>query len=407
MPTAVLGYSGGLDTSVAIKWLQDTYHVDVVCALIDVGQPLTNLDDAIARGHANGASKVIVIDAKEEFAHEFLTPALHANALYEDIYPLATALARPLIAKKLVEAARAEGADFIAHGCTGKGNDQVRFEVSIRALAPDIKVIAPLREWKMTREGEIAYAKEHGIAIPDVAKKSTFSTDENLWGRSVESGVLEDPANEAVPAAFDWTNDPVTGAPANPEFVTVAFVAGVPVSVDGKKLDLVELIAHMNNVAGRHGIGRIDHVENRLVGIKSREIYEAPAAVALITAHKALEALTLTRDVSHFKTILEDKFSELVYDGLWYAPLRTATSAFLAKTNENVTGEVTLKLFKGGITLAGRKAEKGLYTKALATYDHGDTFAHDSAAGFIDIFGLPLGTLAAVHGPADPRIKKP
>ncbi len=404
LPKAVLGYSGGLDTSVAIKWLKDTYNVDVVCALIDVGQPLTNLDDAIARGKANGAAEVIVVDAKDEFAQEFLVPALHANALYEDIYPLATALARPLIAKKLVEVAKEYGAAFIAHGCTGKGNDQVRFEVSIRALAPDIKVIAPLREWKMTREGEIAYANEHGILLPDIAKKSTFSTDENLWGRSVESGVLENPANEAVPEAFDWTKDPVTEAPAHPEYVTIAFEKGVPVSVDGKTLSLVELVTHMNNVAGHHGIGRIDHVENRLVGIKSREIYEAPAAVALIAAHKALEALTLTRDVSHFKTIVEDKFSELVYDGLWYAPLRSAASAFLANVNEAVTGEVTLKLFKGSIAIAGRTAPQSLYNHGLATYDKGDVFSHDSAAGFIDLFGLPLGNLAKVKGPADPRI---
>ena len=393
---AVLGYSGGLDTSVMIHWLKANYHVDVVCVLVDVGQPLTNLDDAVARARKNGAAKVIVVDAKQEFANDFVAPTLKANALYEDVYPLATSIARPLIAKHLVDVARAEGASFIAHGCTGKGNDQVRFEVTIRALAPDIKVIAPLREWTMTRAQEIEYAHKNNVLIPDVAKKSEFSTDENLWGRSVEAGVLEDPTKEVVPNAWSWTTAPEQ-APDAPEYVTVAFQKGLPVSVNGKQLALAELVAYVNDIAGQHGIGRIDHVENRLVGIKSREVYEAPAAVTLITAKKALEALTLTRDVAHYKTQLEDKFAELAYDGLWYSPLRHAISAFLDNVNEWVTGEVTLKLYKGSVILAGRDAPQSLYTKHLATYDVGDTFNHKSAAGFIDIWGLPLANASKVR----------
>ncbi|HWH08097.1 MAG TPA: argininosuccinate synthase [Candidatus Thermoplasmatota archaeon] len=412
-PKAVLGYSGGLDTSVMIHWLKANHHVDVVCVLVDVGQPLTNLDDAVSRAKKNGAAKVVVVDAKEEFANDFVAPTLKANAMYEDVYPLATSIARPLIAKHLVRVAREEGASFIAHGCTGKGNDQVRFEVTIRALAaatmsrradasgdassaPDLKVIAPLREWTMTRAQEIEYAAKHGILIPDVARKSEFSTDENLWGRSVEAGVLEDPGNEVVEEAYAWTTSPLE-APDAPETVAIGFEKGVPVSVDGKRLQLAELVAHLNRVAGAHGVGRIDHVENRLVGIKSREVYEAPAAVALITAKKALEALTLTRDVAHYKTQLEDKFAELAYDGLWYSPLREAISAFLDHVNQHVTGEVTLKLYKGAVSLAGRSAPRSLYTKHLATYDVGDTFNHQSAAGFIDIWGLPLANAARVR----------
>ena len=388
---AVLGYSGGLDTSVAIHWIKQTYGADVICVLVDVGQPIANLDDAIARGKKNGALEVIVVDAKEEFAKEYVLPALKANALYEDIYPLATSLARPLIAKKLVEVAHKYGAAFIAHGCTAKGNDQVRFDVTIRALDPSIKIIAPLREWRMTREGEIAYAAEHGILIPDIAKKSEFSTDENLWGRSVEAGVLEDPGREVVEAAFEWTKNP-QAAPDHPEYVTIGFEQGKPVTVNGKQLGLVELIQYVGDIAGNHGVGRIDHVENRLVGIKSREVYEAPAAVALIQAHKALEALTLTRDIAHFKTILEDKFAELTYDGLWMSPLREAISAFVDKANENVTGTVTLKFYKGNVSLAGREAPTTLYTKHLTTYGKGDSFKHESAVGFIDIWGLPVAT---------------
>ena len=412
-PTAVLGYSGGLDTSVMIHWLKANYHVDVICVLVDVGQPLTNLDDAVARAKKNGAAKVIVVDAKDEFARDFVAPTLKANAMYEDVYPLATSIARPVIAKHLVDVARKEGAELIAHGCTGKGNDQVRFEVTIRALAaatqprgadasagassaPELKVIAPLREWTMTRPQEIEYAAKNNVLIPDLAKKSEFSTDENLWGRSVEAGVLENPENEVVKEAWAWTTAP-EDAPDTPEFVTIGFQKGVPVTVNGKQLGLAELVAYMNEIAGAHGVGRIDHVENRLVGIKSREVYEAPAAVALITAKKALEALTLTRDVSHYKTQLEDKFAELAYDGLWYSPLRLAISAFLDEVNQWNTGEVTLKLYKGSITLAGRSSDVSLYTKHLATYDAGDTFNHKSAAGFIDIWGLPLANAAKVR----------
>ena len=393
---AVLGYSGGLDTSVMIHWLKANHHVDVICVLVDVGQPLTNLDDAVARAKKNGAAKVIVVDAKDEFAKDFVAPTLKANAMYEDVYPLATSIARPVIAKHLVDVARKEGATLIAHGCTGKGNDQVRFEVTIRALAPELKVIAPLREWTMTRAQEIEYAHKNNVLIPDVAKKSEFSTDENLWGRSVEAGVLEDPTKEVVENAYSWTTSP-QNAPDAPEYLTFRFQSGIPVSVNGKELSLAELVAYVNDVAGQHGVGRIDHVENRLVGIKSREVYEAPAALTLITAKKALEALTLTRDVSHYKTQLEDKFAELAYDGLWYSPLRYAISAFLDNVNEWVSGEVTVKLYKGSITLAGRSSDVSLYTKHLATYDVGDTFNHKSAAGFIDIWGLPLANASKVR----------
>ncbi len=403
---AILGYSGGLDTSVAIRWLRDTYGVDVVCVLVDVGQPLPNLEDAKRRGVANGALEVLVVDGKDEFARDFVAPTLKANALYEDVYPLATSIARPLIAKKLVEVAHARGARFIAHGCTAKGNDQVRFEVTIRALDPTLKVIAPLREWQKgpveglnlrTRDDEIAYAVAKGILIPDVARKSVFSTDENLWGRSVEAGVLEDPGVAPVEAAFEWTTASAA-APDAAESVTIAFERGIPVALDGKRLALVELIQHLNATAGRHGVGRVDHVENRLVGIKSREIYEAPAAVTLIAAHKALEALTLTRDVAHAKTALEDKLAELAYDGLWYSPLRKAISAFVDSVQEHVTGEVRVTLYKGSVTLAGRSAAKSLYQKHLATYDAGDTFNHASAEGFIDVFGLPLASHSKVYG---------
>ncbi|HUR70260.1 MAG TPA: argininosuccinate synthase [Candidatus Thermoplasmatota archaeon] len=393
---AVLGYSGGLDTSVMIHWLKANHHVDVICVLVDVGQPLTNLDDAVARAKKNGAAKVIVVDAKNEFANDFVAPTLKANALYEDVYPLATSIARPLIAKHLVAVARAEGATLIAHGCTGKGNDQVRFEVTIRALAPELKVIAPLREWTMTRQQEIQYAHDNHVLIPDIAKKSEFSTDENLWGRSVEAGVLENPENEVVPNAWAWTTAP-EAAPDAPEFLTISYQNGIPVKVNGKELALAELVAYVNDIAGAHGVGRIDHVENRLVGIKSREVYEAPAAIALITGKKALEALCLTRDVAHYKTQLEDKFAELAYDGLWYSPLRHAISAFLDDVNQWVTGEVTLKLYKGNATIAGRSSPVSLYTKHLATYDVGDTFNHKSAAGFIDIWGLPLSNAAKVR----------
>ncbi|MHB8585966.1 MAG: argininosuccinate synthase [Thermoplasmatota archaeon] len=406
---AVLGYSGGLDTSVAIRWLQENYKVDVICVLVDVGQPLSNLDDALSRAKKNGAEKAVVVDAKDEFANRFVAEAIRAGARYEGIYPLATALARPLIAEKLVEIAHAEGATYIAHGCTGKGNDQVRFDVTIRALDPDLKVIAPLREWKMTREGEIEYAKQHGILIPAIAAKRTFSTDENLWGRSVESGVLEDPGAEVHPDAWAWTTSPQT-APDAPEEITLTFANGIPTAVDGKQLALAELIAYVNTRAGAHGIGRIDHVENRLVGIKSREVYEAPAAAVILQAKEALEALTLTRDIAHYQVGLSAKFSELVYDGLWYSPLREAISAFFGRAAADVEGEVTLKLFKGSAWIAGRSSAHSLYRKHLATYDQGDTFRHDSATGFIDIWGLPLANYArtkAAAGTPKPTSGKP
>jgi argininosuccinate synthase len=389
--TVILAYSGGLDTSVAIRWLRETYHLEPITLTIDVGNE-RDIAAIARRAQAIGAAKALTMDAREDFLTYFVWPALQANALYEGVYPLATALARPLIAKLLVDAARQEGAVAVAHGCTGKGNDQVRFDVSIGALAPDLKIIAPVREWSMTRDAEIEYANEHGIPIAATAA-SPYSVDANLWGRSIECGILEDPWAEPPADVWDWTAEPASG-PAAPIEVTVAFERGVPVALDGEALGAVALVQRLNALAGALGVGRIDSVENRLVGIKSREVYEAPAAVTLLTAHRALESLTLSRDQVRVKDYLADEYARLIYNGLWYTALHADLLAFVASTQRFVTGEVRLKLGGGACTVTGRRAPQSLYQHALATYDRGDTFNHASALGFIELWGLPVKTQA-------------
>jgi len=382
----VLAYSGGLDTSVAIRWISERYSAEVIAVAVDVGAK-KDLDFIKEKALKVGASRSYVVDARREFLEDYAFKSLKANGLYEGKYPLSAALSRPLIAKILVDIARAEGADAVAHGCTGKGNDQVRFDVSIAALAPDLRVIAPVREWPMSREDEIEYAKEHGIPVP-VTSASPYSIDENLWGRSIECGVLEDPWCEPPEDAFIWTSGP-DQCPDSPTYVEIGFEAGVPVSLDGVEMDPVEIVTRLNMLCGACGVGRIDQVENRLVGIKSREVYEAPAAVALIAAHKDLESLTLPRETYHMKQLIDQKYAEMAYFGLWFSPLREALDAFIEKTQETVTGVVRLRLFKGSVAVAGRKSPHSLYDHALATYDKDDAFNHAASEGFIQIFGLP------------------
>jgi len=397
----VLAYSGGLDTSVAIRWLQER-SLDVVALTIDVGQPV-NLSDIKEKAQRLGA-KAHVVDARREFAEQFVLPALAANAMYEGQYPLSTALARPLIGKHLVAVAQREGASFIAHGCTGKGNDQVRFDLCTTALAPDLTVIAPAREWGMTREEEISYAKERGIPVP-VSNGSPYSTDENLWGRSIECGVLEDPRIEPPEEVYAWTASPAA-APDAPGTVTIHFESGRPTALQGKSMAIVDLIASLNDLAGRHGVGRIDHVESRVVGIKSREVYECPAATVLMKAHQALEALVLPRDLLEFQRNVAARYATLVYDGLWYTPLREALDAFVGSTQERVTGDVSVKLFKGAATVTGRASPFSLYDHALATYSQGDRFRQSMAEGFIYVWGLPARTWAAAGASTPAKIVK-
>jgi len=402
-PKVVLAYSGGLDTSVAIPWLMEAKGADVVSVTVDVGQPV-DLEKVRAKAKASGATQAYVADARQEFAEEFIAPALRANALYEGVYPLSTALARPLIARHLVEVAHQEGAKFVAHGCTGKGNDQVRFDLSTTGLAPELTVIAPAREWEMTREDEIAYAREHDVPV-DATKSSPYSVDENLWGRSVECGILEDPSVEPPEEAYGWTCAP-SDAPAKAQYVTIAFEKGLPVAVDGDRAPLHELIAGLNRTAGAHGVGRIDHLESRVVGIKSREVYECPAAVVLIAAHQALEALVLPRDLLDFKRTVEQRYTLLIYDGLWFTPLRTSLDAFVEATQERVSGEVTVKLFKGSAHVSGRRSPLALYQPKLATYSSGDEYRRQMAEGFIYVWGLPARTWAAVGARARPTAVK-
>ncbi|HEV8595102.1 MAG TPA: argininosuccinate synthase [Thermoplasmata archaeon] len=390
--TVVLAYSGGLDTSVAIQWLKDR-GLDVVTLTIDVGQP-GDLAATKRKAEATGAKRAYLVDARKEFADEYIARALKANALYEGQYPLSTALARPLIGKHLVEVARREGAPFVAHGCTGKGNDQVRFDLCTTALAPELQVIAPARVWNMTREQEIEYAREKGIPVP-ATKSSPYSTDENLWGRSVECGVLEDPAIEPPEEAYAWTSAPAA-APDEPAYANVRFESGVPVALNGKRMDLLAIVEKLNALAGGHGVGRIDHVESRVVGIKSREVYECPAAIVLIKAHQALEALVLPRDVLDFKRSVESRYTYLIYDGLWFTPLREALDAFVDSTQDRVSGEVSVKLYKGSATVVGRTSPFSLYEHALATYAKGDAFRQEMAEGFIYVWGLPARTWAAI-----------
>ncbi|WP_339226325.1 argininosuccinate synthase [Oceanobacillus sp. FSL K6-2867] len=391
----VLAYSGGLDTSVAVKWLQDKYNYDVIAVALDVGEG-KDLEFVKKKALDVGAIKSYVIDAKELYANEYVLPALQANLLYEGKYPLISALSRPLIAKILVDIADEEGAVAVAHGCTGKGNDQVRFDVAFTALNPNLKIVAPVREWAMSREEEIEYAQANGIPIP-INLDSPYSIDQNLWGRSNECGILEDPWQEAPKDAFDLTADPID-APETPEIIQLTFEQGKPVALNGEELTLDQLILKLNEIAGKHGVGRIDHVENRLVGIKSREIYEAPAAMTLIAAHQELEALTLPREVAEFKPMIEQKLAQTVYYGLWYSPLTEALQSFVKKTQEHVSGTVKVKLYKGHAQVVGRESANSLYDFDLATYNKADAFDHDAALGFIKLWGLPTKVHASVNG---------
>ncbi len=383
---AVLAYSGGLDTSVLLKWIQQKYNADVITVTLDVGQK-EDLKAIEEKALKLGALKHYSIDAKEEFVRNYVFPAIKANALYEEKYPVSTALSRPLIASKLVEVALKEGAQMVAHGCTGKGNDQVRMEVTVKALAPDLKVLAPVREWGMTRDSEIEFAKANGIPIPvDVDKP--YSIDQNLWGRSIECGVLEYPEKEPPEDVFEWTISPEQ-APDDPEYLELEFDSGVPVSLNGQEMNPVRLIETLNNIGGRHGVGRIDHIEDRLVGIKSREVYECPAATIIIEAHKDLEKLVLTRHEISFKRIVDNEWSFLVYTGLWMDPLRDALDAFINKTQERVSGKVKIKLYKGGFRVVGRSSPVSLYDLDLATYDIKTVFDQSLSKGFIELWGLP------------------
>jgi len=390
----VLAYSGGLDTSVAIRWLKDQGY-DVVALTIDLGEK-KDLDAIQERALQVGASAAYVVDGKKKFLELFVWPSLQAGAVYEKEYPLATAIGRPLIAAMLVQVARQENAQGIAHGCTGKGNDQVRFDVSTQALAPELKVVAPVREWGMNREDEIEYAAQHGIPVP-ASVESPYSTDENLWGRSIEAGILEDPWAEPPGDVWDWTRDP-RDCPDEPTYVEIGFKEGIPVSLDGKPVDSVTLVETLNQAGGQNGVGRIDHLENRLVGIKSREIYEAPAAVILLQAHQALEDITLTKDVARFKDVVAAQWAQMVYDGLWFSPLREALYAFVKHTQRHVNGEVRLKLYKGTSMVAGRKSKDQLYRMELATYGRGDQFDQSAAAGFIKLWGQGVRTASQVQG---------
>ena len=405
---AVLAYSGGLDTSVAIEWMKEHKGYDVIACAVDVGQGrggaaakgggggvhYDDLEEIRQRALDCGASESVVVDAKDEFAADFVTPALKANAMYMGKYPLVSALSRPLIVKHLVETAQRFDADAVAHGCTGKGNDQVRFEVGTMCLAPDLVTEAPIREWGLTRDAAIDWANERGIPIPVKSKASPYSIDENAWGRTAECGILEDPWAKPPEDVFERTV-PVADAPDEPEELTLAFERGVPVAVDGKELPFAELIAHVDERAGAHGVGRIDMIEDRLVGIKSREIYECPGAIALITAHRDLEDLCLEQELAEHKRTEEGRYAQLIYNGLWWGPLKRALDAFMDEASRYVNGEVRLELFKGHATVVGRRSESsGLYNYEMATYDEQDQFDQTLAEGFVKLWGLPLKTWA-------------
>jgi argininosuccinate synthase len=382
----VLAYSGGLDTSVMVHWIKEKYGYDVVTLTADVGQA-DDLAEVERKSKLAGATRHYTLDLKEEFLQDYVFQAIRTNALYESKYPISTALARPLIAKKLVETAHKEHAKAVAHGCTGKGNDQVRFEVTIKAFDPKLKIIAPVREWKLSREQEIRYAEEHGIPVP-VDLEKPYSIDQNIWGRSIECGVLEDPSNEPPPDVFEWTNAP-EDAPQAAEYITIEFDRGAPVAVNGKRLGPTELVKKLNYIGGKHGIGRIDHMEDRLVGIKSREVYECPAATILIEAHRELEKLVLTRHEIWLKEQIDREWTNLVYTGLWNDPLKDDLDAFIAKTQEHVTGEVKMKAYKGTVAVVGRTSPLSLYDTGLATYDASTTFDQTWSQGFIEIWAMP------------------
>lgn len=389
----VLAYSGGLDTSVEIAWLKNKGY-DVIACCVDVGEG-KDLEAIKQKGLAVGAVESIVIDAKEEFASEYCLTALQGHAYYENKYPVVSALSRPLIVKHLVAIAKEYGATAIAHGCTGKGNDQVRFEVGIHALAPEMKIEDPIREVHWSREEEIDYAKKNGIPVP-INKKSPYSIDENLWGRANECGILEDPWQAAPADAYARTNA-LEDTPDEADVIEITFEQGVPTKLDGEKLPLAQLIMKLDKIAGKHGIGRIDHVENRLVGIKSREVYECPAATVLMKAHKDIEDITLEREMAHFKPLIEKQIADMIYNALWFSPLMKALQAFLKESQKDVNGVVRVKLFKGNVICEGRESPNSLYDEKLATYTSADEFDQEAAAGFIKLYGLPQQVYAQVH----------
>lgn len=382
----VLAYSGGLDTSVAIGWIAQETGKEVVAVAVDVGQGGEDLEVIRQRALDCGAVEAYVADARDEFADEYCLPALRADALYQGIYPLVSALSRPVIVKHLVAAARLHGADTVAHGCTGKGNDQVRFEVGIGALAPDLTCIAPVRDYAMTRDKAIEFAQERDLPI-DVTKKSPYSIDQNVWGRAIETGFLEDIWNGPIEDVYSYTENPALNKPADE--VVITFESGVPVAIDGKRVTMLQAIEQLNTLAGAHGVGRIDMVEDRLVGIKSREVYEAPGAMALIAAHSELVNVTVERDLARFAGGVRQRWAELVYDGLWFSPLRNALDGFIDDMNEPVSGEIRLSLQGGRAVVTGRRSAESLYDFHLATYDTGDTFDQSLAKGFIELWGLP------------------
>ena len=395
----IVAYSGGLDTSVMVKWLKDNYDADIITFTGNLGQTkeLVGLEEKALK---SGASKAYVLDLTKIFLEDYVFPSLKAGAMYEEAYPMACSIGRPLLAKTLVDVARKEGANMVAHGCTGKGNDQVRFEVAVGALAPDLINIAPLRTWEFkSREEEIDYAKANNIPV-SVTKEKPYSIDENIWGTAIECGVLEDPMVEPPANAFQHTVSPQE-APDEPEYVIIDFEKGIPVGVNGKEMDCVSLVKELNKIGGRNAIGRIDLIENRLVGIKSREVYEAPAGVILHNAHKELERITLEKSVAHYKTIIAQEYANLIYNGLWFSPLREALQAFIEKTQEKVTGMVKLKLYKGNIIVSGRTSPYSLYDPELATYTAADQFDHTASEGFIKIYGLPYKTINRVMQKAE------
>jgi len=399
----VLAYSGGLDTSVAVAWLREQHSAEVITLTVDLGGG--SLREGVAeRAISSGASRAYVVDARQRFVEEFVWPSLQAGALYQDTYPLATALARPLIARLLVEVAARENADAVAHGCTGKGNDQVRFDVAVKALAPRLQIIAPMRQgMNMSRDQEIEYAQARGIEVP-VTQASPYSVDVNMWGRSIEAGVLEDPWVTPPADVYGWTAEPMD-TPAEAAELTIGFEAGVPVRLDGVPRGAVDIVERLNELAGRYGVGRIDHVEDRLVGIKSREIYEAPAAVLLHAAHRALESLTLSKEQIRFNKVVRNEIAQAVYDGLWYSALQHDLRRHVDVGQRDVSGDVRMRLDRGTAAVVGRQSPNSLYDRSLATYDTGDAFDHASAVGFIAIWGLPLRTEAARESVTQPEAR--